>query len=529
MNAEQIKSIIALGEGYQAEFKVNVPSKVRELTEEICAFANAAGGVLLIGVNDANQIKGVSIDNAKRSAIQNSISEISPSLHCSLEIVNIEGLDVAVIEVPAGINRPYVYSGSIFVRVGPNCQKLTTAEQMRDFFQQADKLYFDEAPCATFADEHIDEANFINFRVEAGFLPAVSDNQIRRNLQLFATDGHFKRGAVLFFATHPEVFYEQAIIRCVAFRGNNKRFISDDKTYGGPLFAQYLNAMEWLRGKLNVAYDIEGQGSGPRKEVWEIPETVFKEAIINALSHRDYYEKGAVTTIELFDDRVEISNPGGLLAAVGKDFGHKSISRNPLIFGLFQRMHLVEKVGSGILRMEELMLSSNLPAPGYQKEGMFTVTFKRPIAAIVEKTVEETVEEKILSLISQNPAITVKEIGKRINLSRRNVEYQIHILKSKGALKRIGANKGGHWQIVSNISKEGSVEKIVEEIVEETSEKILGLIGKNNLITISALAKTIGVTSKTIERQLYKLQQENKLNRIGSRKSGHWQILSKSD
>lgn len=168
---------------------------------------------------------------------------------------------------------------------------------------------------------------------------------------------------MLFFGAHPESFYEQAIIRCVAFRGTNKRFISDDKTYGGPLFHQYISAMEWLRGKLNVAYDIEGQGGGPRKEVWEIPETVFKEAIINALSHRDYYEKGAVTTIEVFDDRVEISNPGELLAAVGKDFGHKSISRNPLIFGLFQRIHLVEKVGSGILRMEELMLGNNLPAP----------------------------------------------------------------------------------------------------------------------------------------------------------------------
>ena len=104
MNANQIKSIIALGEGYHAEFKVSVPSKVRELTEEICAFANAAGGVLLIGVNDANEIKGVIIDNSKRSSIQNSISEISPQLNCSFEIVNVEGLDVAVIEVPAGTN-----------------------------------------------------------------------------------------------------------------------------------------------------------------------------------------------------------------------------------------------------------------------------------------------------------------------------------------------------------------------------------------------------------------------------------------
>lgn len=287
MNAEQIKSIVALGEGIRAEFKVSVPSKVRELTEEICAFANASGGVLLLGVNDANQIKGVTIDNSKRSSIQHSISEISPQLLCPFEIVNVEGLDVGVIEVPAGTNKPYVYSGSIYVRVGPNSQKLTTSEQMRDFFQQANKLYFDEATCNSFDTENqIDKDNFINFRAEAGFLPSISDDQIRQNLHLFTSDGYFKRGAVLFFGAHPEAFYEQAIIRCVAFRGTNKRFISDDKTYVGPLFNQYMSAMEWLHGKLDVAYDIEGQGGGPRKDVWEIPETVFKEAIINALFMR---------------------------------------------------------------------------------------------------------------------------------------------------------------------------------------------------------------------------------------------------
>lgn len=104
------------------------------------------------------------------------------------------------------------------------------------------------------------------------------------------------------------------------------------------MYQQYLQAMSWLESKLQVAYKIEG--TGPREEIWEIPLTVFKEAIINALSHRDYYEQGASIMIEMFEDRVEISNPGGLLPVVAKDFGHKSMTRNPLIFGLFTRMHL---------------------------------------------------------------------------------------------------------------------------------------------------------------------------------------------
>jgi ATP-dependent DNA helicase RecG len=115
VSAEDILLIIDSGEGYNAEFKESVPSKVQELTEEVCAFANAAGGVLLLGVNDLNNIIGISIDNAKRSAIQNSIGEISPMLHCSLSLVEVEGKTVGVIEVPSGPNKPYVLSGAILM------------------------------------------------------------------------------------------------------------------------------------------------------------------------------------------------------------------------------------------------------------------------------------------------------------------------------------------------------------------------------------------------------------------------------
>ena len=84
LNTETIQSLIDSGEGYNVEFKVRVPSKVRELTEEICAFANADGGYLLIGVDDNGQVVDTNLENDKRSAIQGSISEISPALHLSL-------------------------------------------------------------------------------------------------------------------------------------------------------------------------------------------------------------------------------------------------------------------------------------------------------------------------------------------------------------------------------------------------------------------------------------------------------------
>ncbi len=379
LTPQDIQSIAQSGEGYNAEFKVSVPSKVKELTEEICAFANAAGGVLLLGVDDDNNIKGVTIDNAKRSAIQNSLNEINPHVPTSFYPVEVDGKTIWVIEVNSGTQKPYALSGAIYVRQGPNSQKLTTVEQMRDVFQQSDRIYFDESPCSGFSmDKDLDLDWFLEFQNRAGISNTIGASQIIQNLKVLLPDGSMKNGGALFFGEKPEQFLETAVIRCVAFEGNNKTNIIDDKTYGGPLIRQYEQAMHWLKGKLDVRYEISG--GGPRIEYWEIPETAFKEAMINALSHRDYYDKGAKITIELFENRVEISNPGGLTSAIPpSEFGTKSHSRNPLIFGLFVRINMVEQVGSGIGRMKDLMKTADLSAPEFKMDGLFTVVFHRNI------------------------------------------------------------------------------------------------------------------------------------------------------
>ncbi len=205
LSISEIQSIIASGEGYNAEFKVCFPSKIREITQELCAFANAAGGTLLIGVDDKNIIKGISFDNSTRSVLQNSINDISPSLYCAIYPIIIENKEIVVIEIPSGDNKPYILSGAIYVREGPNSQKLTTVEEMRDFFQQANKIYFDEAPCKTINfDKDIPKENIILFRGLAGLNQNVSDEQVFNNLKLYTNESFLKNGAVLFFAQSPE-------------------------------------------------------------------------------------------------------------------------------------------------------------------------------------------------------------------------------------------------------------------------------------------------------------------------------------
>ena len=473
LTPEDIKSIVQAGEGYNAEFKIRVPNKLKELTEEICAFANAAGGVLLIGVSDDNVVHGVTIDNGKRSAIQNSLNEINPHLVTDFYAVEVDEKTVWVIEVNTGIQKPYALSGAIYVRQGPCTQKLTTVEQMRDFFQQSDRIYFDEAPCSDFdLTKDINQNWFEEFRLQSGLSKSVSQEQIIHNLKLVLPDGSIKNGGVLFFGNSPEQFIETAIIRCIAFDGINKTNIVDDKIFGGALIKQYISAMQWLKGKLSIRYEIEG--SGPRKELWEIPETTFKEAIINALSHRDYYDKGAKTTIELFNDRVEISNPGGLTSAIPlAEFGTKSHSRNPLIFGLFVRIHMVEQVGSGIGRIRDLMKTAKLPEPQFKTDGMFTVVLPRAI----------------------------KSSGKNSG-------------KSSGESTKLG------W----DVSKQSLIDKSSVKI-GKSAWKILEMVHSDQFITIPEMAKKLGLTERGVEKNIQKLKEQNLITRKGGERSGYWELL----
>ena len=451
MNPEQVIQIISMGEGYQAEFKRSVPSKLREIAEEVCAFANAAGGLVIIGVNDDNTITGIDVDNRQLSAIQDAINSINPVLRCATSRVALPQGEVVVIDVPSGKSKPYVYGGSIYVRIGPNSQKLNSAEEMREFFQKSDRIFFDEGDCSKFLPEtHLDKDLFALFRHEAGLSPLASNQQVFENLRLIGEAGYFKNGAVLFFGSQPEEFFDKAYLRCVQFEGQDKRIILDDKIWNGPLYRQYQSALASLKSKLNVRYDIEGQGSGPRKEIWEIPETVFKETLINALSHRDYYERGAVITVELFDHRIEISNPGGLVSAISdEDFGRKSFSRNPLVFGLFNRMRMVEQVGSGIPRIHELMKDSGLAKPLFRYDGMFTVVLKRPVDwySIRDNYTSQLAPSqiKILDIVSSNGDITKKELSSMIGISTTAIDQNISRLKDFGLIERIGSDKAGRW------------------------------------------------------------------------------------
>ena len=151
--------------------------------------------------------------------------------------------------------------------------------------------------------------------------------------------------------------------------------------------------------------------------------------------------------------RLKIGNRRGvhLNAIPRNEFGKRSLSRNPLIFGLFERMRMVEQIGSGISRMRDLMLEEGLTPPEFSIDGMFTVTFRRPFdfEKWVDKWVEKLSENRIeiLKAIHYNSKISKKKLESNIGLSGTAIDNNIEALKELGLLEREGGAKGGEWMI----------------------------------------------------------------------------------
>ncbi len=463
-----LMKLISSGESSTLEFKRSLPSKVREIAQEICAFANTNGGRVVIGVDDANQVVGALIDNAKRSAIENTIREISPFVYCDSYAVEIGGKSVWVIDVPEGTDKPYTYSGQVYRRFGTDSVKLVNAEDIRLFYDECGHVNFDHRPNPDFnLEENFDEEVMREFCYGANISRNIPEAQILRNLDLYNKDGHPYAGAIIFFAKKPERVYDHAVIHCVRFRGKDKVFIIDDKYFGGPLLNQYNEAVNWLKSRLQVEYIMKGMG--PRIEKWELPLEALKEALMNAICHRDYVQDGATIMVELYDDRVVITNPGGLLPQVARDFGHLSLSRNKLIFGLFTRMQLVEKVGSGILRMEQEMEQEGFNKPRFENTGFFKAIFykkdggekggekangtvnNKGVAESSQKSIQKSIQknsQKILDLVSENSCITISQLSEVIGITPIAIKKNIAQLKSAGRLRRVGPDRGGHWEVI---------------------------------------------------------------------------------
>ncbi|MDR1533999.1 MAG: winged helix-turn-helix transcriptional regulator [Planctomycetota bacterium] len=219
------------------------------------------------------------------------------------------------------------------------------------------------------------------------------------------------------------------------------------------MLTQFNGAVAFLKRHLNVRGEIRGVN---REDIYEIPLEALREAVVNALMHRDYGITGTRLSVEVYDDRVEIVNPGGLPNGLSiREFGTVSIRRNEVIADLFFRPRKVERIGMGIQKMKEVMIAAGLREPSFEPDGFFRAVFHRsPEFAMKEEvttrgdTRRETEEtrEMILGLIRANPGITRVEMAEKIGLTMKGIDWNISRLKKAGRLRRVGPTKGGNWK-----------------------------------------------------------------------------------
>jgi len=459
MNNE-LEFLVKEGEGYNLEFKESFSNNI---TKDICAFANANGGRVLLGVADDGNIVGVSHSNRLRSQIQDLARNMDPSFSVSVQMMD----DVLVVNVSEGKKKPYSVNGRFYLRKGSTSQQLNR-EEIRGFFVDEGLVKFDEQANKKFVLKHdFNEEAFDRFLDKSGVTKILPKKSILGNLQLLQ-NGFLRNAGVLFFCKDVSSFFLNATIKCVLFRGKNKYKILDMKEFTDDVYSNYQNAIMYLQQRLRTEYIIKG---GPREEVLELPDDALREAVLNAIAHRDYFSTASIQ-VEIYEDRVEIVNPGGLIGNLTvEDLYKKSIPRNPLLFGLMHRMEIVERVGSGLLRMKEATEKYELPGPDIVADKhFFTITFVRP--DLQKKTIQERMEgaekgiktrekvgrklgeklgeneEKILEIILKDKFVTISELSKSLNISTTAVEKNISKLKRNRLLKRVGPAKGGHWEVI---------------------------------------------------------------------------------
>ena len=448
MEKIELDKLILQGEGSNLEFKESISDS---MAKDICAFANSKGGRILVGVADNGSVKGIEITNKLKSQIQDIVRNFDPKLEIGMEAVG----RVLVLIVPAGPNKPYSVNGKFYSRHGSNSQQLDR-DELREFFQVEGLVRFDEQLNPDFNwESDISSISWENFLRLSGISLVGERNNLLENLDLLK-NGKLKNAAVLLFCKDVTRLFSYASVTCLTFQGKERVKILDRKEFGSDIHSNYLSALSYLKEKLNTEYII--RGAGPREEKLELPEEGLKEALLNAIGHRNYFRQTSVF-VEIYQDRVEITNPGGLVKGLRiEDLGKKSLPRNRLLFGLFQRMNLVEKAGTGILRIKEAMKAYRLGLPEIKAdEDWFTIVFRRPelsyeqrFYGTAQKKLGEKLGEndkKVLDLVTRNNSITHQEIADRIRLSDTAVWKILARLKNKGLLKRIGPDKGGHWKV----------------------------------------------------------------------------------
>jgi ATP-dependent DNA helicase RecG len=378
---EKFWQIISEGEKSDVEFKESFD---REAVETAGAFANSDGGVILIGVTGKGRVSGVNLGKSTLNDWANQISSATdPRLTPDIEILAADGKTVVAVDIKQFPARPVAVRGRCYRRVGSS-NRMMTASEIAEMHLVVTGSSWDAFPVRDVTMRDIDLEKVKHYITAANATgrrhinPADPPLKVLRKLRLLSDD-HPTLAAVVLFSKTDEWTTLPPPAHCGRLK--EKVVVVDDRMIRGTLVEQVEGIMEFIRKNTNVRFVMTGRPA--RQEIWDYPLDALREAVVNAVCHRDYRDHNDIQ-VRIYDDELTIWNPGKLLPGMTIEEllnpTHSSVLRNQLIGQVLYDIELIERYGGGIHKILDACEMAGIPAPTFEERaGGFQVTFRKDI------------------------------------------------------------------------------------------------------------------------------------------------------
>lgn len=446
------ESIAIPSEGETVELKESL-GEWKTIVATCAAFATAQGGRLYIGVADDGRVVGVQVGKGTLEDLANKIAQnTSPKIVPTVATVVKKGKTVIMLEVPENPTKPVYAFDKPLRRSGRTTQTLSPTEAA-ELHLATRGITWDEtiSPEASLQDIDAEKVrNFLRRAQSERRLNASADmpvEQVLRQLNLIR-DGKITIAAILLFGKDPERLMTQSALRCARFKGEAAVHFLDMKVIEGTVIDQVEEAMAFVKRHLSMAAEIRDL---ERDERWEYPLDAVREAITNAVCHRDYADAGNVQ-VRIFDHGLEVWNPGALPAGLTVDDlrrNHESKPRNKLIARAFFLIRYIEQFGTGTGRMIEECRKAGIPEPEFEsRASSFRIVFRKAVAVDQRFAGLGLNERQLAGLryLQTRGRITMQEYAKATDCSERTAKRDLKEMVEKKVLVRHGRTKGSWYE-----------------------------------------------------------------------------------
>ena len=430
------------------------------------AMANETGGNIVLGIDSQHKVVGVDDSNNVVDSINKSITHhISPKLPCNVALLQYQQKDVILISVWEGSSKPYLYDRGAYTYVGETIVKadnrllglLFDKRAVHDQSWEREKVY----------SASVEDIDIVRVRsimdIASDMRPLykkMTEEQFLEEQGLLSF-GIPTNACLLLFAKHPTQFIPQSRIRLSLYAGEgSEKKLVQVQIYEGNLFDNLETITQHVLTTYGTVIKINGI---TREEQKVLPEVIFREALLNAMVHRDYSVHRSFLNIVANSSNMQIISYGGLLEGLtipdlSKE--HYSILRNPDIANICYLSRLIEIAGSGTLRIiDECRLRPGLTPEWQETDNILVLTLhgishgqgidSSSKKIVVASEAQQQVLDMLVSYIQQNPGCKLAQLQEIIGKSLATTKRYIQLLRDNGIIEYQGALKSGGYRLIN--------------------------------------------------------------------------------